>query len=132
MLLLLACAETLEFDVIPETLDLGEVEITAEMPEGGFAQGVVTLRNAGEVGATLALPEYDTTSLCLAGFTTQEFPVDLGEVNPGASYLFTVGICGYPPGMDGAVVGTSFEVWTDGDPDTLTVPVSFTPTRVFD
>jgi hypothetical protein len=130
MLLLLACATPVEFTVTPETLDLGTVDFVAEMPEDGFAQGVVTLTNGGEEAVSLTMPEYDTESLCLLGFTTQELPVEMGVVNPGSSYQITVGICGYPPGSDGSLVGTSFDVWTDGDPDTLTVPVSFTPNRI--
>lgn len=131
MFFLLACAETVEISVVPETLDLGDVDILPDMPdEGYYAAGVVTLTNDGENNVSLQLPEYDTTSLCIQGFLTQEFPVDMSELEPGQSLAITVGICGYPPGQDGLPTAAPFDVWTGGDPDTVVVSVAFVPHQV--
>lgn len=133
ILSLLACGDPeLQFDISPSPLDLGTVDFVAEMPDEGYASGSVSLANVGETSAVLTMPEYDTEVFCIAGFTTQAFPVEMSEVKPGSTYVLTVGICGYPPGNAGEEVETSFEVWTDGTPDTLTVDVVFTPNRVTD
>lgn len=131
LLYLFACATEVEISILPASLDLGDVDITADMPdEGYYAAGVITLTNDGENTVALSLPEYETTSLCLQGFTTQEFPVSLGDVEQDQSFAITVGICGYPPGSDGSPVSAPFEVWTDGTPDTLDLIVTFTPHQV--
>lgn len=133
LLLALGCGpEPVTFTITPASLEFGPVDFPPEdqMPAGGYAQKQVTVTNTGETDGVLSLPEPDPEVFCIAGFTTQEFPVDLGVVNPGSTYVFTVGLCGYPPGNDGVEVATSFDIDTDGDPATLTVPVTFTPNRI--
>lgn len=131
LLQLLACGpEPVTFAFEPASLDFGEVDFPPEMPDGGYAQLGLSVTNTGETDGVLSLPEPDPEIFCIAGFTTQEFPVNIGTVNPGSTYVFTVGLCGYPPGSAGTLLDTSFDIRTDGDPDTLTVPVSFTPNRV--
>lgn len=128
MLFLLACVESVEISVVPAILDLGDVDITPDLPdEGYYAGGVVTLQNDGDNTVSLQLPEYDTTSLCIQGFLTQEFPVPMADLEPGQTFAITVGICGYPPGSDGQPTSAPFDVWTGGDPDTVVVPVAFVP-----
>ncbi len=127
----LACGpEPVEFTLAPEILEFGTIDFPPEMPDGGYADLQLTVTNTGETDGTLTLPEPDPEIFCIAGFTTQAFPVDVGAVNPGSAYVFTVGLCGYPPGNAGTEVSTSFDILTDGDPATLTVPVTFTPNRV--
>ncbi|GDX79228.1 hypothetical protein LBMAG42_10390 [Deltaproteobacteria bacterium] len=128
---LAACGpEPVEFTLAPEILEFGTVAFPPEMPDGGYAELQLTVTNTGETDGNLTLPEPDPEIFCISGFTTQEFPVDVGTVNPGSAYVFTVALCGYPPGNAGTEVSTSFDILTDGDPETLTVPVTFTPDRV--
>ena len=129
--ILLACTTPVEISVVPETLDIGDVDITPDMPdEGYYAAGVVTLTNDGEETVSLQLPEYDNESLCIQGFLTQEFPVAMTDLDPEQSFAITVGICGYPPGTDGQPVAAPFDVWTDGDPDTIAISIEFTPHQI--
>lgn len=131
MFFLFACAETVDIEVVPEILDLGEVDILPDMPDDGYyASGIVRLKNDGETTVSLQLPEYDTTSLCIQGFLTQEFPVPMTELEPGQRFAITVGICGYPAGQDGQPTSASFDVWTGGDPDTVEVAVTFVPNQL--
>ncbi len=135
MLLLFAfgCGtETVSFSLTPESLDFGPVDFPSadQMPEGGYAQMELHVTNTGETDGNLSLPEPDPDVFCIAGFTTQEFPVDLDVVHPGSAYVFTVGLCGYPPGTEGTDVSTSFEIDTDGEPASIPVPVTFTPNRI--
>ena len=128
---LLGCGrEPVTFTLTPELLDFGPVDFPPEMPEGGYAPLQLTVQNTGETDGALTLPEPDPLVFCIAGFTTQEFPIDVGAVNAGSTYVFTVGLCGYTPGTAETVVSTSFDIDTDGDPATLTVPVTFIPHRL--
>lgn len=130
-LLTLACVqETVEFAFEPAVLDFGRVNFPPEMPDDGYAQLQLTVTNTGETDGHLTLPEPDAEIFCIEGFTTQEFPADVGEVNPGSAYVFTVGLCGYPPGTADSLVETALEITTDGLPETLTAPVTFTPNRM--
>jgi len=133
LLLALGCGpEPVTFSLSPATLAYGTVDFPPadQMPAGGYAQAQLTVTNTGETEGSLSLPEPDPEVFCIEGFTTQEFPVDIGVVKPGSTYLFNVGLCGYPPGNSGAEVSTSFDIDTDGDPATLTVAVTFTPNRI--
>lgn len=127
----LACGpETVEFAFDPAVLEFGTVNFPPEMPDDAYAQLQVTVTNTGETDGHLTLPEPDPEIFCIDGFTTQEFPADVGEVNPGSAYVFTVGLCGYPPGTADSVVESGVDITTDGVPETLTVPVTFTPNRM--
>ena len=133
VVLLLACGRTpLEFEISPQPLDLGVVDFPAEMPDDGYARGNISLANVGEDAGVLTLPEYDTEVFCIDGLTTQAFPAPMGTVEPGSTYVLDVGICGYTAGSAGTELTASFEVWTDGDPDTLVAEVVFTPNRITD
>jgi hypothetical protein len=111
----------------PATLAFGEVDFNGEVPDEGYATEVVTLTNEGKSTFVIALPEYDPDRLCLAGFGTQEFPVALGDLGPGAAYTFTVGVCGYVSGEIDTEVTTELEV--DSDDGAITLPITFTPVR---
>jgi hypothetical protein len=124
--LLVGCAgQTLSFS--PDTLDFGEVDFAGELPEEGYAVETVTLTNDGSAADTLSLQAYDQDHLCLAGFTTQDFPVDLGSVSSGGSYTFRVGVCAYVSGEVDTEVSTTIEV--EGDNGAVSLPVTFTPVR---
>jgi hypothetical protein len=124
--LLVGCAgQTLSFS--PDTLDFGEVDFAGELPEEGYAVETVTLTNDGSAADTLSLQAYDQDHLCLAGFTTQDFPVDLGSVSSGGSYTFRVGVCAYVSGEVDTEVSATIEV--EGDNGAVSLPVTFTPVR---
>ena len=131
MFALLACTDPNDLDVFPRTLDLGEVEFAPEMPEEGYyAAGPIDLVNDGQSTLSLMLPEYDTTSLCIQGFLTQEFPVTMTELEPGQTFTLTVGICGYPPGNDGLETIAPFDVWLDSDAAPVELAAAFVPRQV--
>ncbi|MDP2317374.1 MAG: hypothetical protein Q8P41_31105 [Pseudomonadota bacterium] len=124
-----ACAPArgLEFD--PAQLDFGEVDFTGEMPDTGYALLSVSVTNPGTRTETIALPAYDDDHLCLVGFGTQDFPVDLGDLAPGATYVLQVGVCAYVSGEVGSLVETGLEVDSDGPSGTINLPIAFTPVR---
>lgn len=129
--LLAACGpEPVVFTLSPETLDYGVVDFPPEMPGDAYATQQLSVTNTGETDGVLELPEPDPDIFCIAGFTTQDFPAPVGTVGPGSTYVFNVGLCGYPPGDAGSEVTETFDIWTDGDPDTITVTVKFTPNRI--
>lgn len=133
ILFLAACVTPAELDFAPSLLDFGEVDFAGEMPDGGYASATVTLTNEGESTVTIGLPAYDFDRLCLEGFPDDaDYPVDLGEIAPGASYVFVVGVCAYVSGEIGTEVETLFEVATDGEPASYDVNVVFTPVRSSD
>jgi hypothetical protein len=125
---LFACApkEGLEFS--PATLAFGEVDFAGEMPDGGYATEDVELSNAGKTTVSIELPAYDKDRLCLTGFDADgDFPVDLGDVDPGSTYRFTVGVCFYVAGEIDTEVAT--ELVVDSDDGSVTLPITFTPIR---
>lgn len=126
---LVACGPKVEFEISPESVELGEVSFDGEMPEGGYAGVTVLLKNAGSEAVELVLPAWDDDHLCLAGFDGQLPPVDLGEVGVGSTYQLVIGICAYLPGELTTEVATGVALETNGDPGTLTIPVSFIPVR---
>lgn len=111
----------------PASLAFGEVDFEGELPDEGYAVLTTVLRNAGKTTIAISLPEYDTDRLCLGGFDTQVFPFDLGPLNPGAAYTFQVGVCGYVSGEAGTEVATELRV--DGEDETASLPITFTPMR---
>ncbi|MDP2306274.1 MAG: hypothetical protein Q8P18_09635 [Pseudomonadota bacterium] len=123
----IGCTPAVGLVFSPEALDFGEVDFAGELPEEGYAVETVTLTNEGASSVGIALPEYDTDRLCLAGFGSQDFPVDLGELDAGSAYTFSVGVCAYVSGELNAPVATALEV--DGDDGTVTLPITFTPVR---
>jgi hypothetical protein len=136
MLWLIACAPKVEFDVNPTSLVFGEVDFGSyqtgeDMPENGWAYGEIQLTNVGKGTTSLSLPEYDTDRLCVAGYEADrtDWPVPLGDIEPEATLKLGVGVCGYEPGELTSEVTTQVDVWTDGDPDTLSISVTFTPVR---
>lgn len=122
-----ACTPAAGLVFSPATLDFGEVDFTGELPDEGYATETVTLTNEGKADLVVTLPEYDADRLCLAGFGTQDFPVALGELAPGAAYTFVVGVCGYISGEADTAVATELAV--DADSGTVTLPITFTPVR---
>jgi hypothetical protein len=128
--LLLACANPTLLTFDPASLELGEVDFAGEVPEDGYASGVVTLTHGGGPDVVVSLPAYETDHLCVAGFPEdQVYPVDLGPFTEGTAYTFTVGVCAYVPGELTTEVTTSFTVETDGDPGEITLPITFTAIR---
>jgi hypothetical protein len=132
LLWLLACTPRADLVFSPDALDFGDVDFAGEMPDGGYASEDVTLTNDGHATITLSLPEYDADRLCLAGFDGRDFPVELGEIDAGSTYRFSVGVCAYVSGEIDTSVETELAVDTDGNPDTVTLPITFTPIRTSD
>jgi hypothetical protein len=131
LLVALACGpEPVNFTVNPQPLAFGVVDIPPEMPDGGYATGVVEITNAGEEPAGLVFPAPDPEVFCIAGFPDDIYPVDFGEFAPGSTYALNVGLCGYPPGKGGNDLELGFDLETSGDPATITVQVTFTPNRI--
>lgn len=125
-----ACAPKVEFNLVPDGLEFGVVDFAGEMPADGYAFDEVVLQNDGKATIVLTLPAYDTLRLCLKGFDVdREYPIELGEVAPGASYLLGIGLCSYVDGEVDTDVETRVDVRTDGAPDVLSIPVTFTPIR---
>jgi hypothetical protein len=129
MLWLLACTRHADFDIEPSSLNFGEVTFEGEVPEEGYASQDVSYTNAGKATIALTLPPWDEDRLCLPGLDGFDTPYDLGDVDPGSTLRITVGICYYLPGEIDSEVSTQLDLETDGDPDTLTVPITFTPVR---
>jgi hypothetical protein len=128
-LALLGCAGP-DLSFSPASLDLGEVDFTGEMPDDGYATASVDLTNVTGPTFVLSLPEYDTDRLCLQGFPVDgDYPVDLGELAEGSTYTFGVGVCWYLPGEEDTEVSTQLVVKTDGNPSSVTLPITFTPIR---
>jgi hypothetical protein len=131
LLLALACApETVSFTVDPQPLDFGVVDFPPEMPDGGYAQAQVSVTNSGEAVGSLTFPAPDPEIFCIAGFPEENFPVELGEVKPGSTYLLNVGLCGYPPGEAGEPLSVGFDLETSGEPAVVFVEVQFTANRI--
>lgn len=131
LFVLLACSEpAVEINTSPDELAFGDVEFTAEMPEGGFAQEDLVLTNASERETVLTLPPYDDDHLCIEGFDNDQLPQDLASMTQQATYVLRVGVCGYVPGEAESEVQLTLTINTDGTPSTVQVPVSFTPIRV--
>lgn len=129
ILALLACGGT-DLAFSPASVDFGVVDFSGEMPEEGYATSGVDLTNNGGPTVTISLPEYDTDRLCLQGFPVDgDFPVDLGELAEGSTYSFVIGLCWYLPGEADTEVSTELVVKTDGNPSSVSVPITFTPTR---
>lgn len=128
--LLTACSEPASLVLSPAALDFGEIDFAGEVPEGGYASETVTLRHDGGPAVALSLPSYDFDRLCVAGFPDdRDYPRSLGTIEEGGSYVFEVGVCGYVPGELTTVVATELVVETDGDPASVTLPITFTAIR---
>lgn len=128
--LLLACADPVNVSGSPASLDYGEVDFTAEVPDGGFASLDWTVTNVGDADVTLTLPAYDDERLCVDGFDVDTLPQALPAMSAGGAYVFHVGICGYVAGEEGGDVQTELTVQTDTTPASLTVPITYTAIRV--
>jgi hypothetical protein len=132
ILTLLACA-SVELDLSPNPLALGEIDFAAEMPAEGYAVEDVTVTNVGKGSGTVFLPEYDTDRLCVTGFADdRDYPVELGPIEPDEHYVLPVAVCGYADGELGTEVETSLDVLVDDDPEPFTLTVTFTPVRSSD
>ena len=129
MLLLVACAPKVDLSIDPESLDFGDVEIGAEVPDGGFAEEDVVITNEGDAAVTLVLEAYSTEHLCVSGLDGS-VATELPEMSAGASYTLRVGVCGYAQGEEGSVLHEPLTISTGGDPATYSVDVSYTPIRV--
>lgn len=125
---LIACKSpevVLEFD--PNPLDFGEVAITPDMPDVGYAQKELSVINAGEEEVTLSLAPYDTQWFCIEGFPDAEVESELSTLSPGSSYLLNVGICDHEAGTFDTDVDLTIAILTDGAPSRFEAPVKVHP-----
>ena len=97
------------------------------MPDEGYDAQTVTVKNTGEEELDVILQSFDFNLLCLDGFTAA--PVLVPTLDPGSSYVFTVGVCGYDEeaGRDVETSG-SLDFAADGLDGTQSVSWSYTPT----
>lgn len=125
--LLSACGSAGLVTAFPTSLDFGAVDFLDDVPSGGFAPTVLTVRNGGEADLAIALTDVDFERLCVAGFAAS--PIDIGTLSPGSSYVLTVGVCGYDRegGERDTLVSGAFTIEADGA-EPVVVPWSFTPT----
>lgn len=130
--LLLACAKTVEIEVDPAEVDLGEVDFAVEMPTEGYDPAAVSLHNVGKSDVAISILDPDVDHLCIQGFTTFTPPYDLGVLPEGGTYTFEVAACDYQPGERDSEVSTRILVGTDGVPAQIEIPVRFVPTRTID
>lgn len=126
-----ACAEPADqVGVDPTEVDLGEVEFSAEVPDGGFASVDLVFTNlTEEEDLRLTLPGYDGDRLCIEGFDAGESR-EMTTMGPGSTYVLTVGVCAYLMGEQTTLVETGISVETSLRPSSITVPIRFTPVRV--
>ncbi len=130
LLLLAACgADSLTFTISPDPVAFGEVDFAVEMPDDGYAPIAVSLTNTGSTDALLALADFDDTYLCVQGYSHDLLPGEMGVVAPNSTYVLNIAVCGYAPGERDSQVSTDVTVSTDGDPSSLTIPVTFTPVQ---
>ena len=125
---LMACKNTevvLQFN--PDPLDFGEVAITPDMPDTGYAQLELSVINAGEEDVSLSLAPYDTTWFCIEGFPNAEEETPLSTLSPTSSYILKVGICGHEAGTFDSDVDLSIPILTDGDPASFKAAVKIHP-----
>lgn len=109
----------------PNPLDLGTVPFVNEMPEGGYAQAQVSLKNEGEEDIFVTLPPIDADRLCVEGFPDPSQSYDLDTLPPGGEYLLNVGVCGHIAGELDMQIDTSLSVHTDGDPVVFTLDITY-------
>lgn len=127
-----ACAQKIDLTVSPSSLDLGTVDFAVEMPTEGYNPLPVTITNNGKEDVELTVRDDDPDHLCLQGYTTFEAPFLLGTVPEGQSFTFEIAACDYDAGERDSLVETAVVLATGGDPATVEIPVSFTPTRTID
>jgi len=94
-LMLMGCGSTDgQLVADPDTIPWGEIDFQEDKPEGGYNAQTITLTNTGTedtVNATVVAFDFD--HLCLDGFSS--IPIEIPELNPGSSYVLTVGVCDY-------------------------------------
>ena len=125
------CKEKGAFTVSPSSLDWGEVDFSDhpdDMEEQGYDAQTVKVKNTGEESLDVILQSFDFDRLCLDGFSAA--PVLVPTLDPGSSYVFTVGVCGYvaEDGDRDSVVSGSLDFEAVDLDGTQSVSWSYTPT----
>lgn len=120
-----------EIELAPKRLDFGEVDFQDEMPEGGYLRTEVVLTSAGEADVTATLAKIDLVHLCLEGFNEGMIPAELPVLAPDQDYSLFFSVCAYveEDGERDTLVSGDVVIETDGDPERILLPWSFTPVR---
>jgi hypothetical protein len=125
---LVACgdkgADTLVAD--PTDIAWGDIDFQADMPDVGYQETEVVLRNDAEEQVLVDIVDFDFDHLCSPGLPSA--PFEVGTLSPGQSLSFFVSVCDYSREdgeRDAEVGGTlTFETDLGGRAD---VTWSFTP-----
>ncbi len=136
LIALLACSEG-DLAIEPVSLDWGEVDFqTAEcldcVCDEGCAARDLVLTNAGDADLEVSLPlGMDADHLCPIGHDPTE-AIELGVLEPEASFILRIAVCGYVPGERDTEVTGTIDLENDGVDTVIEVPWSFTPIRNID
>lgn len=118
-----------ELTAWPRRVDFGEIDFLDAVPANGFAETEIVLTSAGKVSVTASLADADFDHLCMQGFSASMLPADIGELSPDQTYSLFAGVCAYSVenGERDTLVEGTIVVETDGDPESVEIPWSFTP-----
>ncbi len=132
---LIGCGEG-DLAIEPVSLSWGEVDFQTSActdctcDEGCQPKDLV-LTNAGDGDLKLDLPLGVDAHLCPFGYDGAE-ALDLGTLEPDASFVLTLSVCSYEPGERDTEVSGTIDLETDGVDTVIQVPFTFTPIRNID
>ncbi len=134
-LTLLACGEG-DLAVEPVALSWGEVDFQTHacmdcLCDEGCQPRELALTNAGDADLKLDLPLGVDPHLCPFGYDGSQ-ALDLGTLEPDATFTLTLSVCHYDPGERDTEVEGTIDLETDGVDSVIRVPFSFTPIRNID
>jgi len=134
--LLAGCGEELgDLDMSPVYIDFGEIDFQDEACfdcdcDEHCRATTVTLLNEGTAPLNISLPYgLDAERFCLEGFQDVSEPIEIPALEPEASYLLVLSICGYVPGEQTLLVEGEIVFHTDGDREEVGLDWSYTPIR---
>lgn len=118
------CGGPALIDFDPGSLDWGDVDFGAAVPDGGFTPTAVTITNRGESTVELTLMDFPFDYLCVKGFS--DVPAPLPTLEPEQQALLTVGVCAYDA-EGGRGVERGGDILIDADGEVESLGWSFTP-----
>ncbi len=132
LLALFACGEG-DLAVEPVSLAWGDVDFqttacTDCLCDEGCEPRELALTNAGDADIKVDLPLGVDTHLCPFGYDGAK-ALDLGTLEPDATFVLTLSVCAYEPGERDTQVSGTIDVETDGADTVIQVPFTFTPIR---